>query len=60
MKILESSQTLLHVLKRETVNLTKYWAQTESCLRQTQMYGDIGRREHQTCNQDEVAIDTSL
>ncbi|OLP93598.1 Sjoegren syndrome nuclear autoantigen 1-like [Symbiodinium microadriaticum] len=29
MKILESSQTLLHVLKRETVNLTKYWAQTE-------------------------------
>jgi Sjoegren syndrome nuclear autoantigen 1 len=23
MKILESSQTLLHVLKRETVNLTK-------------------------------------
>ena len=30
MKILESSQTLLHVLKRETVNLTKLLGEERS------------------------------
>ena len=43
MKILESSQTLLHVLKRETVNLTKWRTQkdTEGEPQQPMTAGDV-------------------